>query len=285
MQTFERLTDRFWYQTPVSVTDRPVLAVVQGDEQTLMIDAGNSKSHAELFLKEVKGAGIRTPDLLALTHWHWDHVFGLAHLDVPSIATRKTREEIEVMADYDWTDEALAERIEQGIEIKFCADAIKEEFGDERDIAVALPTITFDGRLEIDLGGVTCVLEQVEGDHSPGCAVIHIPEERILFLGDAFYADIFAPKPNYTVERTRQLLETLDQFEADHYVLSHGGPITRSEYLQEAKLLLACADLAEAHDGSLKAMREAYSAAHGVVTEDAEETLIFFANGYTVKRT
>ncbi|WP_114571475.1 MBL fold metallo-hydrolase [Exiguobacterium flavidum] len=284
MQTFKRLTERFWYQTPVSSTDRPVLAVVQGDERTLMIDAGNSKRHAELFLKEVKDAGIRNPDLLALTHWHWDHVFGLAHLDMPSIATGKTREEIAVMADYAWTDAALAERIKQGIEIKFCADAIKEEFGDDRDIAVALPAITFDGRLVIDLGGVTCVLQQVEGDHSPGCAVIHIPEERILFLGDAFYADIFAPKPNYTVERTRQLLQTLEQFDADHYVLSHGGPITKAEYAEEAKLLLRGADLAEAHGGSLKAMREAYSATYGELTEDAEETLVFFANGFSLKQ-
>ncbi|HBF58269.1 MAG TPA: Zn-dependent hydrolase, partial [Exiguobacterium sp.] len=46
MQYFKQLTSRIWYQTPVSETDRPILAVVRGEKHQLMIDAGNSSAHA-----------------------------------------------------------------------------------------------------------------------------------------------------------------------------------------------------------------------------------------------
>lgn len=54
LQTLEKLTNRFWYQTPVSETDRPILGAVVGNDRTLMIDAGNSEDHAQYFLEELK---------------------------------------------------------------------------------------------------------------------------------------------------------------------------------------------------------------------------------------
>ncbi len=90
MQHFKQLTSRIWYQTPVSETDRPILAVVRGEKHQLMIDAGNSSAHAALFLEEMKTHNLGSPDLLALTHWHWDHIFGMKYLGLPSIATKQT---------------------------------------------------------------------------------------------------------------------------------------------------------------------------------------------------
>ncbi|MGA9231631.1 MAG: MBL fold metallo-hydrolase, partial [Exiguobacterium oxidotolerans] len=106
MQQFNQLTDRVWYQTPVSETDRPILGLIVGAKRSLMIDAGNSSQHAALFLEEVERHGLKKPDLLALTNWHWDHIFGLKEMNVPSIATKRTVARIEQMLDYDWTDEA-----------------------------------------------------------------------------------------------------------------------------------------------------------------------------------
>ncbi len=42
----------FSYITPVSLTDRPILGMVVGNNKTLMIDAGNSEDHAKYFIKE-----------------------------------------------------------------------------------------------------------------------------------------------------------------------------------------------------------------------------------------
>jgi hypothetical protein len=45
---------------------------------------------------------------------------------------------------FDWTDEALDDRVTRGIEIEFCAATIKQEFQEYRDIDIKLPTVTFD---------------------------------------------------------------------------------------------------------------------------------------------
>lgn len=47
--------------TPVSETDRPILGMVAGNERTLMIDAGNSEAHANLFIDALKEQGVEEP--------------------------------------------------------------------------------------------------------------------------------------------------------------------------------------------------------------------------------
>jgi len=280
MQHFKQLTSRIWYQTPVSETDRPILAVVRGEKHQLMIDAGNSSAHAALFLEEMKTHNLGSPDLLALTHWHWDHIFGMKHLRLPSMATQQTITRMKEMQPYAWTDAALQERMDQGIEIPFCADAIKLEFGATRDIEVVLPTIGFTGQLEIDLGGVQCQLIEVENDHSPGSLLVYIPEERVVFLGDAMYADIFSSKWNYTVERTKRLLAAIDRLEVDYYVWSHGEAMPKSEFEEEVNMLRRAIRVTEATGGRLKDMRILYAEETGrSLKEDETETLIYFANG------
>ncbi|HAL00713.1 MBL fold metallo-hydrolase [Exiguobacterium sp.] len=280
MQHFKQLTSRIWYQTPVSETDRPILAVVRGEKHQLMIDAGNSSAHAALFLEEMKTHNLGSPDLLALTHWHWDHIFGMKHLGLPSIATKQTITHMKEMQPYAWTDAALQERMDQGIEIPFCADAIKLEFGATRDIEVVLPTISFEGQLELDLGGVQCQLIEVDNDHSPGSLLVYIPEERVVFLGDAMYADIFSPKWNYTVKRTTRLLAALDRLEVDYYIWSHGEAMPKSEFEEEVNMLRRAIRVTEATGGRLKDMRTLYAEETGrSLTKDETETLIYFANG------
>ncbi|WP_214811294.1 MBL fold metallo-hydrolase [Exiguobacterium sp. s127] len=280
MQQFNQLTDRVWYQTPVSETDRPILGLIVGAKRSLMIDAGNSSRHAALFLEEVERQGLKKPDLLALTHWHWDHIFGLKEMNLPAMATKRTVARIEQMLDYDWTDESLEARIEQGIEIPFCADAIKLEFGPTRDIAVQLPNIQFEGELVVDLGGVHCILREVENDHSPGSLLVYIPEERVLFLGDAMYADIFSAKWNYTVERMTLLLDAIAEYDAAYYVWSHGEAMPREAFEQEVVMLRQAMDVTERAGGKISEMHRLYKeTVDRVLTTDEEETLVFFANG------
>ena len=70
MQSIERIGERFWYMTPVSETDRPILGMVVGNEKILMIDAGNSEEHAKLFLQMLSEKQVAKPDFVVLTHWH-----------------------------------------------------------------------------------------------------------------------------------------------------------------------------------------------------------------------
>jgi glyoxylase-like metal-dependent hydrolase (beta-lactamase superfamily II) len=281
MQTLEKLSDRFWYQTPVSETDRPILGAVVGDDMTLMIDAGNSEAHAHYFLQELAKHKVPSPSMVAITHWHWDHIFGLSALKIPSIASSQTKCRMEEMVPYSWSDAELDKRVEEGIEIEFCSKAIKKEFPDHREIKIKLPAVTFDEKLEIDLGGVSCILQHVGGDHASDSIVVYVKEERILFLADCIYPCIYASKRNYTVRNTLKMLDILDAFDAETYILSHWKPITREEYLEEADLLRTLATLTEKHKGNEEAIREAYKEVGRDINEDEIlETIQYFVNGF-----
>ncbi|USK67591.1 MBL fold metallo-hydrolase [Peribacillus frigoritolerans] len=89
--------------------------------------------------------------------------------------------------------------------------AIKKEFGSEGNIIIPLPHLAFEQRMELDIGGVSCLLQYVGFDHSPDSIIVYIKEEKILFLGDSIYANIYSNKKNYTTQSTIQLLDTIDQ--------------------------------------------------------------------------
>ncbi|MDQ0483677.1 MBL fold metallo-hydrolase [Guptibacillus hwajinpoensis] len=284
MQQIKKIGERFWYQTPVSETDRPILGMVVGDKQTLMIDAGNSEAHANYFLEELKKRKVPEPKLLVLTHWHWDHIFGLSTLDVVSISSHETKQEMEKLVHLGWSDRELDERVRQGTEIEFCATAIKKEFVDHREITIARPDITFEGNMEIDLGGVTCQLHQVGGDHAKDSTVIYIKEEKILFLGDCFYPDIFSPKTNYTVNTTLTLLDKLEMFDAEWFILSHGSAISKEEFMKEVAMLRTMASLTNECNGNHVCMTEKYINQVGRdLTEDEMELLQEFVNGMEIE--
>jgi glyoxylase-like metal-dependent hydrolase (beta-lactamase superfamily II) len=281
MHSIENIGERFWYITPISETDRPILGMVVGDNKTLMIDAGNSEEHTRYFLEELSKRNVPKPNLLALTHWHWDHIFGLSALaGTVSIASKQTKEAMEKLTVLSWTDEALDHRVKEGTEIEFCANAIKKEFPEQRNIKIVLPVLTFEGQLEIDLGGVTCVLKHVGGNHASDSVVIFVKEEKILFLGDSIYRDIFSKNENYTIKETLELLDQLEEFDAETYVLSHWKPISKMEFNQEVTMLRSIARYTDLFQGDQQQIIREYQKQVGRdLTEDELLTINDFING------
>src|SRR5690606_41603367 len=109
MQTLQKLSDRLYYLPPYQKTDRPILGAVVGDKHTLLIDSGNSANHAKLFKDQLASHQIYG-DLLALTHWHWDHVFGLSEMAKIGRASCRERVEISDVAEPRKSEEGRAMR-------------------------------------------------------------------------------------------------------------------------------------------------------------------------------
>ncbi|MEH7239168.1 MBL fold metallo-hydrolase [Bacillus sp. JJ1562] len=282
MHSINKIGQSFWYITPISETDRPILGMVVGQNKTLMIDAGNSEDHVNYFMKETLKSEAPYPDMVVLTHWHWDHIFGLSAIpNTVSIASNKTKKEMEKLIPLSWSDEAIDERVKAGTEIEFCAKAIKNEYTDHRDITIVLPDVTIEKRVEIDLGGVTCIVQHVGGDHAADSVIVYIKEEKILFLGDCIYPDIFSAKDNYTIKTTLALLDELETFDADTYIPSHQRPISKEEFNQEVAKLRAVAKYTDICGGNEQKIIEEYEKyVKRELTEDERETINNFVNGY-----
>lgn len=255
-------------------SDRPILAAVMG-EKILMIDAGASPDHARSFLSALRARTGRGPDFAVLTHWHWDHSFGLGEVrraGAVVAAHRRCAAHLSRMREYGWSDEELDQRVRGGEEIAFCAEMIKIEYpGSGRRPEIVLPDLLFDSTLTFDLGGITAVARAVENDHSDDGVLVHVPEERCLFIGDMMAHDLYSRPPRYHARRVFNLFRELDSFQAEIFVESHGGPAGRAEFSAENSIILETARIAaEAPDADSAA---AAAAQYG---QEAEELLPLF---------
>ena len=93
----QKTSDRIYYLSAYSETDRPVLGYIRGDRYSLMVDAGNSSNHVDLFNRELTELGLPLPDYVAITHWHWDHTFGMSAVTGKTIANKITNEQLKVV--------------------------------------------------------------------------------------------------------------------------------------------------------------------------------------------
>ena len=172
----------------------------RGRDATILLDVGASVAHTGGFLRELEALGLPPLRLAVLTHWHWDHSFGGAALAAPIAAHRMTAAELAREAALDWSDAALDARVQSGAELAFCAEMIRVELPDRSDLRIVEPVVVFgDEGLELQLGGVTCTVRHVGGDHAADSCVIHVVEDGLLFLGDCLYERLHAPEPHYTV--------------------------------------------------------------------------------------
>jgi glyoxylase-like metal-dependent hydrolase (beta-lactamase superfamily II) len=216
-----QITEHVYWLPPDERTDRPVLGAIVGKSATQFVDAGNSPTHANLLLEGLAQIGLPRSGYLVLTHWHWDHVFGSPAFNLPIIAHQETKRKIEEMAQLDWKDEALDNRVEEGTEIEFCRDMIKAEWPDRTHLRFKPPDISFETQIEFDLGGLTCQVKHVGGDHAADSSVVYIPEDKVLFLSDCLYEDLHHGPPNYTTQNLFPLIDEILRYNADHYFLGH----------------------------------------------------------------
>ena len=250
-------------------TDRPVLAAVVGERATLVIDAGNSTAHANLFLAELARLQIAAPTFVVLTHWHWDHVFGGVAFAAPIIAYAETTSVMEKMAKQDWRDEALDQRVAEGSEIAFCRDMIKAELPDRTSLVLRTPDLSFATQLEMNLGGVHCLVKHVGGDHASDATVIYVPEDKLLFLGDCLYQDLYHGPWNYTTQKLFPLLDEIASYDADCFIWSHGdAPMSRAEMAEWMQLLRTIGTLVEQIGDDRARILEALPAHIGKAVDD-----------------
>ncbi|MBR6816175.1 MAG: MBL fold metallo-hydrolase [Clostridia bacterium] len=234
-QKFCQLTDNVWYLEFAEETDRPNIGYVCGSKQALLIDAGNSPAHAKSVADCLREYGLMPPAWAAITHWHWDHTFGMCGLRAKTIVSQKTEQQLRRMRRWEWTDEAMQSRLETGEEIEFCDTRMRREYPDTQKIRVKMADTVIAGEKQLDLGGVSCRLLPVDSPHSRDAMLVLIPEEGVLFAGDADCED-FYHGGCYDIDKLAAYIELLKQLEFTYYVPGHWHPCTKQqeiEFLQE----------------------------------------------------
>lgn len=216
-------SERLAYLAHDPVCDRPMLAYLKGDTHTLAIDAGYSAAHVADFYTALSDAGLEKPNFTVLTHWHYDHTFGLFATKGTSIAHENTAA-ILMKQQKLAADSSYINALKQA-DPRF---AIEYEGLDE--LTITLPALTYSDRLSLDLGNLTAHIFHATAPHSEDTTCIYVPEEGVLFLGDATSEDFF--NDGYMdSDKLQSLIRTIEVTPCTHCILSHCEPLSKEDLL------------------------------------------------------
>ena len=223
MTKLERLTDRIWYMPFESDRDRPNLGYIKGDNWSLAIDAGHSEAHTREFYELLGKENLPLPSITAITHWHWDHTFGMHAINGLSIANSKTNQYI---AD-------IKNKIEQNGPEEFLSfdESIRLEYAGNKQVIVTLADMVFSGEMTLDLGGVHVKLFEAEAPHTDDSTLVYVPEEKVLFLGDSTCGEFPTWKKDEVL--ARKLAATIEKIGPETCVEGHWQPVETADTLND----------------------------------------------------
>lgn len=138
-----QITEHVYYSPHEERRDRPVLGYIRGGHSSVMVDAGASAAHGNAFYSALSGAGLPMPAYTAITHWHWDHTFGMCAAKGETIAHRNTQPRL------------LEMRGSEDV-FSFGDERMRMEYPDAGNIEIALPDILFESHLVLNIGDIHC---------------------------------------------------------------------------------------------------------------------------------
>ena len=172
-----RLTEHIWYMPFEEERDRPNLGYVKGNHWSLAIDAGHSAAHVREFYKLLEKENLPLPGLTVLTHWHWDHTFGMHAVKGLTLANDKTNRYLA-----EWK-----EKTEKNGPGEFFAlhESIRREYSENPEVIVKQADIVFSREITLDLGSCTVKVIQAEAPHTDDSTLVCVDHDKTLFLGDS----------------------------------------------------------------------------------------------------
>ena len=219
----KKLTNRIWYYPYEEERDRPNLGYIKGDNFSVAVDAGHSAAHTEEFYRELNEAGLPLPSLTVITHWHWDHTFGMHSVNGLCIANSRTNRHLS----------EFREKIrKEGPDVFFnMHETIRKEYCDGKPVIITTADIVFDGELSIDAGNCPIRLIQTQSPHTDDSTLVYVADEKVLFIGDANSGEF--PDWSKRKELCEVLAKTISSIGAEICLEGHWTPDTPNGIIED----------------------------------------------------
>lgn len=232
---FVKVTDKIYFFSGEQETDRPFLYYIKGSNYSVAIDAGQSKEHVEQFYSAIQKEGFEVPKYTIITHWHWDHTFGLPYIQGKSISNQLTQQQLEVVSNWEWTGKDMEQRVKDGTDIEFVNECIQKVYSDLSMIKIVTTDIVVNDNMKLELGDIQLELYARDSIHSRDALLVYIPQEKALFVGDADCEDLYN-NGEVKLSRLKAYREFVNKFEFERYFIGHDFPDNKecvNNYLDE----------------------------------------------------
>jgi cyclase len=195
--------------------------IVAGPSSLLAIDAGGGPQHARNFIAAAKSLG-KPFDRVVITHSHPDHIVGLTQFEpgIEIVAQEETRAQMSSMKAMPtpafW--------------------ATNPAWGRPGDVnKVIVPSVTFHDRMSVYYGDTRVDFIWPGRAHSSGDALVRLPEQKILFMGDIAFFGVTPLNGSGFIEDWIKVCDrTLADDGVETIVPGH-GPIGGKTQLQEMR--------------------------------------------------
>ncbi|MEL7098028.1 MAG: MBL fold metallo-hydrolase [Pseudomonadota bacterium] len=149
----------------------PNSGVIIGDDSVMIVEAQATPRLANKVIEKVREVTDKPISHLVLTHYHAVRVLGASAYGAPQIImSDKARAMVAERGQEDWDSEF---------------DRFPRLFqGHESIPGLTWPTTTFNGKMSVFLGKRRVDIMQLGRAHTAGDAVIHVPDENVMFTGD-----------------------------------------------------------------------------------------------------
>lgn len=225
----EQITKHVYVFTTDSERDRPNLGYINGRDFSVIIDSGNSRDHLNAFLRAIKEKGLKSPSICILTHWHWDHTYGLHAFNGMSIASKDTNDKLLEMSKWKWDKDSMNARLSTGLECQFCHDYIQVEYDNPLDIKVVPATLSYKDEMSLNLGNLEIDITRVDSPHTNDGSLVFINKDNVLFAGDNDSGDFYALQGGYVKQKFYDYVDRVKDLPFEYYVHGHVPVMTKEQ--------------------------------------------------------
>jgi len=165
--------------------------LVVDDDQSLLVDTLFDVPLTREMLTAMRAAeprAARRIDVVVNTHSNGDHCNGNELVaDAEIVASAAALEEMR----HDIKPQQMAQLLASADTLGDAGRYFSRAFGafDFAGVSQTLPTRSFEGRLDLEVGAVQVELLQVGPAHTAGDVLVHVPSKRCVFTGDILFIE------------------------------------------------------------------------------------------------
>ncbi|MFI6442584.1 MBL fold metallo-hydrolase [Streptomyces sp. NPDC050759] len=193
--------------------------VLVGDDAVAVVDTAATEVRARALRRAVAAVTPKPPRYVVNTHHHGDHTFGNFVFTPEAVVVGH--------------ETARADMAERGLGL--CAVWPHTDWG---DIRLVLPTLTFEDRLTLRLGGLRAEVLHLGLAHTTSDTVVWVPEHGVLFAGDVVLSEVAPFCLMGSVAGTLRALDRLAALEGLRTVVCGHGPVCGPQVLDVTRRYL-----------------------------------------------
>ena len=112
---------------------------------------------------------------------------------------------------------------------------------DAAGTVIALPSLTYDTKMTIDLGDRKVVLIHLGPAHTKGDTLVYLPDQKILFSGDVLFTNFHPFLAEGDLPSWGRVLDSILAMDVEKIIPGH-GPLSTKKDVEDMKKYLAAFD-------------------------------------------